>query len=402
MFKILTDNWPAKLICLIIAIAIWAYIASTGAQVSKIPGGVPLEFRNTPDGFIPIADVETIEVEVSALRTTWSKINSDSIRAYVDLSNLAIGTHEVNIQLENQVPNVDIVNYTPKKILVRIDTKMVKTVPVNVKIEGSAGEGKISGVPKINPEEIEIAGAKSVVEKILEVYAVVRLDGEVEDINKNVKIVALNAENEIIPNVYFNPAEVNVTIPIVKAETAKTVGIKAVTAGQIASGYWISSFSINPSEIVILGKSEDLRNINFIETKPIDITNLSQSVTKNIDLNIPPGITLENNISQASVYMLVENISTIKEITPQIVYENLSDKLVVDSTDPQDISIIASGQSNKIANLTPTSVKLKLDLADIGEGTHNIDITYQMFETPDGIIITNYNPTSIKIKLKNK
>lgn len=402
MFKILTDNWPAKLICLIIAIAIWAYIASTGAQVSKIPGGVPLEFRNTPDGFIPIADVETIEVEVSALRTTWSKINSDSIRAYVDLSNLAIGTHEVNIQLENQVPNVDIVNYTPKKILVRIDTKMVKTVPVNVKIEGSAGEGKISGVPKINPEEIEIAGAKSVVEKILEVYAVVRLDGEVEDINKNVKIVALNAENEIIPNVYFNPAEVNVTIPIVKAETAKTVGIKAVTSGQIASGYWISSFSINPSEIVILGKSEDLRNINFIETKPIDITNLSQSVTKNIDLNIPPGITLENNISQASVYMLVENISTIKEITPQIVYENLSDKLMVDSTDPQDISIIASGQSNKIANLTPTSVKLKLDLADIGEGTHNIDITYQMFETPDGIIITNYNPTSIKIKLKNK
>lgn len=401
MNNFITNNWLVKLICLIIAILFWAYIASQGAKVEEIPGGVNLEMKNVSEGLVAITEIDSISVTVAAKRNIWSKISSDSIKASIDLRDLTIGTHDVEVEINTNLDDIEIVNYTPKKVLVRLDTKVVKTVPVSVKIEGEAAEGKSPGLPTPEPDKVEVIGAKSIIDKILEAYAVVKLNNETEDVKRKVKLIALDSNNEIIKGVNFNPSEISVNIPIVKSETSKTVGIKTIFQGNTAEGYWISSINTNPSNVTITGQSNILKNINFIETKPIDINGISYDYTKEIDLNIPSGVTVLDKISKIIVDLKISNASSSKVISPEISYNNLSSNLKVRSI--SDVSLGISGTINELGAINTNQVILNLNLENYkNPGSYLMDINKDMVDAPESIGVNYIFPSSIEIVLESK
>lgn len=402
MLKIFTNNWKAKLICLLIAVGFWTYVAANQAKVDNFPGGVPLEINNVPEGMIAITDVEKIELKIVAERSIWNKLTSDYINANVNLSGLGQGTHEVPINIEAKMSGVEIVDYTPKTALIRLEPKVTKSVPVNVKIEGEAGEGLMAGIPEIKPEEAEISGAKSIVDKILEATAIIRLDGETDNVTKNVKLVALNAESEKISNIKFNPEETQVTIPIIKAGTTKTVGIKVNAKGNVASGFWISSISTNPSTITISGAAGIIRSINYIETKELNIDGINSQTVKTVDLNIPSGITIADQVSLVRVEIDVSQSSSSKQISAQISPQNIASNLKVNSLNPSSLSVNLSGKSADLEKSNSDNVKLNLNLGGFSEGTYSIDLTNSMFSAPDGVSVTSFVPSSISVNLTKK
>ncbi len=403
MLKIITNNWQIKLVCLLIGLSFWAYVSANTVTLDKFPGGIEIEKRNTPANMVAITDTNTVDIDIVAEKSLWSKISTDSVKAYIDLNNLTEGTHEVPVQLDIAVSGIQINNYTPKTVLVRIEPKISKKIPVNVKIEGSAGDGLVASVPVISPEEVEISGAKSSIDNILEATAVIRLDGETDDINKKVQIVALNAENEKINNITFNPSEVEVNIPIVKAELTKSVGIKVQTTGQVSTGYWISSITTNPAEISIAGTTSVLKTINYLETKPINIEGIDKNITRTVDINVPGGVTLVDQINTISVSIEVNQQTTNKQINPKIVYNNLSSSLKVDSIEPQNVNLNISGSNKIIESASADNIKLNLDLSKYtSEGSYYIDINNNMVEATDGITVLNILPSSIKVNLSKK
>ncbi len=401
--KLFTYNWQIKLVCLILAVGFWTYVSSTGVKVDNFPGGVTLEMQNIPDGMVAITDVNNIELKIVAEKNVWSKLSSDSVKAYVDLAGLTAGTHELGIKIQINVDGVEVESYNPQQVLIRLEPKVTKTVPVSVKIEGNAADGLVSGVPTVEPENVEIAGAKSVIDKVLEANAVIRLDGETEEVNKNVKLVALNAENEKISGITFSPEEINVTIPIVKAEDTKTVGLKVKTTGNIMSGYWISQITTNPSSITITGNNSVLKSLNYLETNPINIDNLSKDLTTNIDLNIPSGITMVDQANSVSVKLLVSKIDTQKQANATITSTNLASNLKIKTYNPENISVNIEGDTDTLNSISNNDIKLNLDLSSYKvSGSYPIDITKTMFDAPDGINILSFTPSSITIELENK
>lgn len=403
MIKIITNNWPVKLICLIIALSFWTYVASSQAKVDDFPGGVSLELTNTPEGLIPITDVEKIDLKIVAERSIWTKLSSEYIRASVNLTNLEQGTHELPIKIESQISGVEIVDYSPQKALIRLEPLSKKNIPINVKIEGSAAEEMMPGVAETQPEEVEISGAKSIVDRILEASAVIRLDGESEDVLKNVHLVALNADSEKINGIIFTPAEVKVTIPIIKAGTTKTVGIKLKTTGQVASGYWISNTSSTPAAITITGKSSELRSVNYLETKALNIDGLNSTTSKTVDLDIPSGLSIVDQIGSVQVNVEISATSTNKLVVAQISPNNLNSSLKISSLDPSSISVNLAGNTNDLIKATSDTVKLNLDLSQYSkEGIYSIDITNNMVSTPENISIISFLPSSLTLNLVKK
>lgn len=403
MLKIFTNNWQAKLICLLIAIAFWTYVASSQAKVDNFPGGIPLKLNNTPEGMIAITDVESVELKIVAERSIWTKLSSDNIIASVNLTNLTQGTHELPINIETKISGVEIVDYNPKTALIRLEPQVVKSVPVNVKIEGSVAEGLMPGIAETDPEEVEISGAKSIIDQILEATAVIRLDGETEDVTKNVKIVALSAESEKIKGITFKPEEVRVIVPIIKAGSTKTIGIKIKTSGQIATGYWISNITTEPSDVSITGSSSILRSINYLETKELNIDGINSTITRTVDLNIPSGITVTNQINSVKISIEVSSTSTSKQVIAQINPSNLAGNLKINSLDPNSISVNLAGSSANLDGANPDSVKLNLNLAQFNkEGLYKIDLSNSMFSVPEGITVTSFVPSSITVNLVNK
>lgn len=403
MIKILTNNWKAKIVCILIAVGFWTYVASNQAKVDNFPGGAQLELTNTPEGMVAITDVDKIDLKIVAERGIWNKLTSDNIHATVNLSNLSQGTHELSINVTTNTPGVQIVDYIPKTALIRLEPKATKNIPVTVKIEGDAAEGLMAGVSTIVPEQVEISGAKSVIDKILEATATIRLNGETADLTKNVKVEALNSENTAITGVSFNPETVKVTIPIIKAGTTKTVGIKVKTIGNLVSGFWISNLSTTPSTVTINGASSLIRSVNYIETKELNIDGLSSSIAKTIDLNIPAGISIIDQVSEVRVNLEISSVSSSKQISAQISPQNISPNIKINSLDPNTISVNLSGATADLDKANSDSIKLNLDFAKYDSpGIYSFDITNTMFSVPNGVTIISFVPSSIKVNLVNK
>jgi len=318
MLKFITNNWQAKLVCLILATALWAYVAIGESQVDNLPGNIPLKIINIPQGLVPILDQDTVQVKISADRSVWNIISANSISAAIDLNGLTQGTHEVQVSAQSNIANVEIVEVVPNKVLVRLEPIAKKNVSVKVQVEGQAGEGLVPGDAVISPDTIEVSGAQSVIEKILEATAIIKLNGETNQIEKNIELVALDSKGEIIKNITFSPKEVKVSLPIVKAGTSKTVGIKVNTTGQPKSGYWVSGIITTPDVVTAVGASGILRGINYIETKTIDIEGIDASVTKSIGLNLPSGVSLTDDIGQIKVEIKVTALGSSKELFTKI------------------------------------------------------------------------------------
>lgn len=403
MFKFITNNWAAKLVCILVAVGLWAYVAIGESKVDNLPGKLPLQIKNVPSNLTAIVDEDSVQVKISADRSTWSRLSSNSIVAYIDLNGLTQGTHEVSVLAESSISNVEIVDITPSKVLVRLEPIIKKKVPIRIQTSGQAGEGLVAGEATIEPSEAEISGAESVIGKILEVTAPIVLNGETTQIEKNIPLVALDSNGEEIKNVSYNPKEAKVTLPLVKAGTTKSVGIKAQITGKPKSGYWINQINITPSNVTISGSSGVLRGVTYLQTKAIDVEGISQNITKQIDLDLPSGVSLNETSSQVKVEIQISVGSSEKEISAGIVYDNLSSLLKVDSVDPNTVKIVVSGPVDALASLSSSNVQVHLNLGNIKtSGAYNIDIDRNSITVPDGMSVSSYVPSAVKVNLSNK
>jgi YbbR domain-containing protein len=403
MIKSIFNNWKIKLICILLALGFWTYLSSTGVKVDNVPGGVVLEYKNVADDMVVISDIDKISVKLAAEKNIWSKVSSDSIRAYIDLKNRSSGTYEIDVEVSTEISDVEIEDFSPKKVLIRIEPKKTKNVPVNIKIEGDPAEGMTYGVPNIDPETVEIIGAQTIIDKIPEASAVLRLNGENDSITRLVKLVAIGSEGERISGISFNPEEITVELPIIQAENTKTVGIKINTTGKVNQDYWISEISTLPDVVTITGSSSILRSLTYLETRPINIDNINRNLTTNIELDIPPGISLVDQVNLVRVDFKIERNNSTKQLPIKINTINLSDHLRIKSINPELINALVTGPINLINKINSSDVVLTLDLGQYQtSGRYQIDISQSMFTVPDQINLLTYVPSSIEINIENK
>ena len=403
MFKFITNNLAAKIICLFLALSLWFYVAIGESKVDFLPGKIPLEFKNVPQDLVAISDIDSVQVKISADRSLWNKITSENTTAYIDLGGYSQGTYEVDVQVKTNISGIEIIEIVPSTILVRIEPVASKKVPVKIQTEGDAGENMVPGDATIEPEEVEVKGAKSVIDKITEAVALVKLNGETEQFEKVVSLIALDAQNEKIKGLNFNPSDVKVTLPIVAAGTTKTVGIKVNINGSPKEGYWISQITTTPSEIVISGNAGVLKGLNYLETNSIDVENIDKNTTRTVDLNIPSGISIVDNIKQIKVEIKLSSVETQKEVNTGFNYLNLASNLKVDSIDPSNLTIIIGGPADIINNLNSSNIKINLDLSGYkNAGNYSIDISKNMISVPEGVNIVGYVPSSVRVNIQNK
>lgn len=401
--KFLTTNWQVKIICLIIALMYWTYVSAIGMRIDNIPGGILVETRNVTDGLIAITDIHKVQVNIISEKKLWSKITEQSLSAYIDCSNLQEGTFELPVIIESEIANIEISDYYPKKILVRIEKTISKEVEVKVKIEGEVAGGMVTSTTEVFPEKVILSGAKSIIGNVYEATAVVRMDGESESVKKNAKLKAFDAEGNQISNIVFDPEFVDIFVPIKQIDNIKNVGIKIITTGNISQEKWISSIYATPSEITISANTDMLNNINYISTRPINLNEISDSTTKEILLNIPDGVSIIDNIDKISVKITTEALDVNKEISANVFTKNIPTHLKLVAISPPIVNLLLSGNHQAIKDASSSNTKLHLDLGNfIKEGEYYIDLNRQMFEIPQSTNILNYLPSSIKVILQQK
>lgn len=275
----LFSNIGPKILVVLAAIGVWLYVSAGQARTNYFPSAISLEFKNTPEGLIAVGEQTRVRVKISAENGVWKKLQPESFRAYVDLTGLSAGTFELEVKVGTETSGVEIVEKVPNRILITLEPKNKKEVPIRAKLSGSAAPGMAADQPDLEIDTAIVSGAQSTLKKIAEAIAPIALASESESFERVVTLVALDEQGQPIPTVEFEPAQIKVAVRLVSEKSQKEI-VPEVNFQNLPGNLEVKNYS--PAKITVVA-----------EGPPATLAGLSsKNAVLNIDLaGLPAGKT---------------------------------------------------------------------------------------------------------------
>ncbi|WP_188456744.1 CdaR family protein [Virgibacillus oceani] len=337
--------------------------------VKDVPVDIRIDKNFVVSGVPEFVDV-TFEGSESDLATT---VKQKSFDIYVDLQGLGEGEHSVEIQYED-VPDDLQVYIEPKTIDVVIEERASKEFTVNVDYINmdQLPEGYEIGEAEVNPSTVTITSSKSVVEQI----AIVKVFVDVKDLtepinNREVPVNVYDSQgNEL--NVNVEPQNVEVSADV--DNPSKTVPVSVATKGKLPEGYSLTTISTDTEEVEVFATNEVLADIKEISTKDINLSEITESGTMDVGLELPDGATIPDK-ETIEVTVELEQTKTIEDIPVEV--QNTNDGQEVSFVEPESpsMNITAIGDQKDVSKLSAEDVTLTVDVEGLKSGEHTIPIT---------------------------
>jgi len=218
-------NIFAMLVSLSLSIGLWFYISTTKVGEKKFR--IPIEFRSLKsDQLISFCSDKYVVASLTGNKEALSDVQVKNIKAIVDLGEVKEGekqSYPLEIIRGNIPEGIEII-FSKKKIILTVEDKISRKVKVIPKVTGNVKKGNFLGEIKIDPQEIWIGGAKSVVSKIDSINTQeISVEKKEADISKEV-----NVDRAELGSVTLSRVSVKVFIPIMKYEKLYTFEVPLV------------------------------------------------------------------------------------------------------------------------------------------------------------------------------
>ncbi|WP_315077907.1 CdaR family protein [uncultured Clostridium sp.] len=396
----------AKLICLLLSFGLWLYISNVENPVRTYElKGVPVELINresiSTSNLAIVGDESfTVDLTLEGATSEITKAKKDSFKLTADMSSYALknGENIIPIQIVSYPQNINIKNNGFLGIKIKLETLITKDVALKSQVNITYKENIYKKDLTVSPQKATISGPESQVNKVDRGILVGNIENIEKDINKKFPIKFVTKDNKEVKGITSNADEAELNI---KVNNGKTVPINIKTTGNSNEGISIESMVAEPKSVHIIGEDRILNSINSIDTQEIDISNITADAEVNTNLNLPDGVTMQENSQNVKVKFSVKKAQEVtKNISCAVEYTNLNPNLIIDSS-KSTANVSISGLESVINGITETELKATVDLSNISEeGTY----TYK----PSVISINNrtdFNILSVdevQIVLKNK
>ena len=278
-----------------------------------------------------------------------------------------------------------------------IPLKQPKTVNVKVKIARDQ-------LQSLNPDDFTVVAD----------FSNVLTSGEHEG---SIRIVRSSAAKYLKGiEVTYSPSILKVTL---ERKIAKMVKIKVNTTGTVKAGFEVELGIPSPDEIRVIGAKSDMENIEFIETEPIDMEELTKKLNSGIkSLTVDKIIRLMP--TQEGTSSLVYNINSeilysirIRELIKQISISELYINQL--STNPafkyklshEFATLSLSGPEILLNKLSKNGLVLGVNLDSIDKpGVYSLPVT-RIFDTESSNLMKNIidlglSPSEIVVTVENQ
>jgi YbbR domain-containing protein len=395
---------PLLLTSFLLAIAVWIMaVTSSDPSIERdYPSNVPVELIGQNPNLVITSEIpQSISLTLRAPTSIWDSLISSRVpvRAVMDLSGLGEGSHTIPIQVQIGIKPVEIIRFSPQSTSLDLEVLETKEFDIRLINQGSLAVGYQSSKAELSESKVLISGAKSFVNKVVEVRAVVRLTDAKNDINQIISLQPVDVNGSIVKDISLSPEKITVTQKVFERGGYRNVVVNVVTNGQPANGYRMSGLSVTPPTVTVFSSDPMLIDAlpGYIETRPIDLSRKTESFEENIELNLPAGIQVIDDL-----FALV-NV----DIAPIIGNQSISD-VPVESSGlnplydvtilPEKVSIIISGPLNILDSLNPSDLRVVLDLSEFEPGTYTIEPDYSL-NIPE-IQLESISPNTFKITIE--
>ncbi|GHU68590.1 hypothetical protein FACS189447_11030 [Spirochaetia bacterium] len=194
--------------------------------------------------------------------------------------------------------------------------------------------------------------------------------------------------------VNVDPIDISVSLDY---KISKFVPLTASLRGNVAPGYTMNSYSLNPTQVIIDGPSELIGSIPELSTEIIDLEGRTADFTVMVNiLNRDPLLVIRGT-GATEFHGLISRIIPVRNITDiSILISNLDDEFQGE-LDIRAGSVHLEGVNQEELdsfNLPPGF--LSVDCSGIeGPGSYTLDV--MPVTVPDGLTLTTYEPKTLTI-----
>jgi len=261
----------------------------------------------------------------------------------------------------------------------------------------------VLGMPHAEPPTVEVSGPSSLVSTVKEAAVVVSLDKLGTPAGGNLTVaggvVAFDAEGNAVTGVLLSPQSAAAILPILDSSRVRTLPVLPVIGGRPAAGYAVGSTSCTPAVVMVTGEPDVLGQLKVIPTSPVDVSDRSGVVTRDVELALPSGVSLMGGAKVVTCRIALDPVEVlaIPDVPVQVRGAGSSWKVTIGTT---SVSVLVSGTSTAIASLGSSQVKAYIDVsqAPLADGSYPISLE----GLTQGVISATATPSSIQADVQKE
>lgn len=365
---------------------------------------IPIEIENLSSDMVIFGDVpDRVQLRLLAPQTSWDNISPGKFRAWIDLSDLEPGLHEVPVQVQVSDAAISIREKRPATVNVRLEKLMVAEVPIRVEVIDSAPIGYVARAPVFTSITTTVSGAAPQVSHVSYAVGEVYLRSAKETVHRTVDLSARDANGDPVTRVTLNPAQVTVTVPVEQRFGYRDVSVRVRVKGEVAAGYWISNITVSPSTVTVVGNPSALNDLpGYVETVPVEVTNATANITERVALDLPPGVSVVQaesgegqTLGGVQVTIQISAVEGGQTVQRAVQFQGLAENLSAVAR-PDRVDVILSGPLPRLQSLMLQDVQVIANLFGLGVGTHQIKPTIVV---PESLHVKSILPETIEVQI---
>lgn len=400
-FQWLRNNLVSIVLAFFLALAVWVTANQAENPVEEADFESPVEINVTglQDGLIitnPYS--ETAQIRLRAQRNTWLELAPEDIQVTADLSSYGPGSYQVPLKIDIAAQAI-LVSTNPSSINVVIEEDRERTLPIQLDISGQPSVGYLEHTPEIDPETVTIRGPRSLVELVSEIRAEASIEGLRETLRDDLTLFALDSDGNRITDISITPADVKVVVPINQESGYRDVAVSVRTTGRPSTGYYPTSITATPPLITVRGQPATIEAMQpYVETQPVDLTNLSDDLIIQVPVELPAGVTaIDTPIVEVFISIAAQLGS--RALSVPITVANLPENLEAE-LDTEEVEIILSGPLPVLdAMNVREDIRVILDLENIRIGTHQLEPTIEVLGQ-EGVTVESVFPVTVEVRVQ--
>ena len=194
----------------------------------------------------------------------------------------------------------------------------------------------------------------------------------------------------VVTRIQPNPLTLNLS-PTISA----TLPIKPVLAGNPPEGYELVNAKVRPEQVTVSGPLQELSDLKFIPTHPIDLRRLTELTIiatdldfKNLHLTLKDQIPIlaELDIQPKTLIRTLSGVPVLPEPGPALLT-------------PSQVAVTVQGPWPRVKDLKPEDVKAAVDTRNLSRGRARLTISINL---PQGVSLVRVQPGSVSASREKK
>ena len=188
----------------------------------------------------------------------------------------------------------------------------------------------------------------------------------------------------VVTNFQPNPLNFNLSATI-----TSTLPIKPVLAGNPPEGYELVNAKTRPGQVTVSGPLQELSDLKFIPTHPIDLRRLTELTIiatdldfKNLHLTLKDQIPIlaELDLQPKTLIRTLSGVPVLPEPGPALLT-------------PSQVAVTVQGPWPRVKDLKPADVKAAVDTRNLSRSRLRLNIAISL---PQGVSLVRVQPGSVK------